>query len=157
VRPHDDGQQRILQRVLLENIGEAGGDDGAEAPLGERPGSVLARAAAAEVIARQEHLNALRLGAVEQVFRVRIARRIVTPVIKKLLIETLLGSGLEEACRDDLVGIDVCSRAAPPCGFGNWGLASWQCPHVGTAQIIPARFLKTTSKQGRAAVEQRRY
>ena len=63
VRRHDDRQQRILQRVLLEDVGEAGADHRAEAALRQRPRSVLARTAAAEIVARQQHLRALRLAA----------------------------------------------------------------------------------------------
>jgi hypothetical protein len=57
---------------------------------------VLARAAAAEVVAGQQHLHALRLGPVEHELRVRIARGVVAPIVEKLLVETLLGGGLQD-------------------------------------------------------------
>ena len=63
IRRHHDGQQRVLQRVLLEDVGERSADHGAETELRERPRRVLARTAAAEIVAGQQHLRALRLRA----------------------------------------------------------------------------------------------
>src|ERR1035437_6552018 len=126
VRRHHDWQQRILQRVLLENIGEAGRDHRAEAPLGKRPGSVLARTAAAEVVAGQQHLDALRRGPVEHEIGVRIARRVVAPIVEELLVETLLGGGLQEARRNNLVGIHVVQgqRDHTALEIGEWDHSS---------------------------------
>ena len=63
VRRNHDRQQRILQRILLEDIRERSADHGAEAELGQRPRRVLARTAAAEIVARQQNLRALRRAA----------------------------------------------------------------------------------------------
>lgn len=49
-----DGQQAVLVAVVEEDVGEAGGDHGAKAKLVQRPGRVLARGAAAEVLAREQ-------------------------------------------------------------------------------------------------------
>ncbi len=40
---HDDRQQAVLERVAAEDVGEAGRDDGPDAPRRQRPGRVLAR------------------------------------------------------------------------------------------------------------------
>src|SRR5450759_1503682 len=55
-----------------------------------------------------------------------MARRIVAPIVEKLLVETLLGGGLQEARRDDLVGIDVVQRKFDEAAFeiGEWGHSS---------------------------------
>ena len=53
-------QQAVLQGVVLEDVGEGGADHRPEAEAGERPGGVLAGGAAAEVVAGQQHLGALR-------------------------------------------------------------------------------------------------
>src|SRR4051812_38953421 len=45
---HHDRQQRILESVALEDIGEAGADDCAETELRDRPGSMFSGTAAAE-------------------------------------------------------------------------------------------------------------
>jgi hypothetical protein len=52
-----DQQNAILPGVRVEDIGEGGRKNGAEAKLAERPGSVLARGAAAEVFARSQNLR----------------------------------------------------------------------------------------------------
>ena len=59
----DDRQQRVLTASSAEDVGERGADHGAEAILRQRPRRVLARAAAAEVVAGQQHLRALRFAA----------------------------------------------------------------------------------------------
>ena len=58
----DDRQQAVLERVAPEDVGERGADHRAEAEAGERPRRVLARGAAAEVVARQQDLRALGVG-----------------------------------------------------------------------------------------------
>ena len=75
-----DRQQSVFERVVAEDIGEGGGDDRADAPAGQRPGGMLARGAAAEVIAGQQDLRALVLGLVERQTRVGRAIGQVAPV-----------------------------------------------------------------------------
>ena len=55
----DDRQQAVLERVVAEDVGEAGREDGPDAPRGEGPGSMLTRRAGAEVVAREKDLTAL--------------------------------------------------------------------------------------------------
>ena len=52
----DNGNDAVLERVLPEDVGERRADDCAEAELGKRPGGVLARTAAAEVVAGEQDL-----------------------------------------------------------------------------------------------------
>ena len=61
-----DRQEAVLERVLLEDVGERRRDDGAKTPADERPGRVLARRAAAEVRARDEDLRPRRVGPVQR-------------------------------------------------------------------------------------------
>src|SRR5215469_1140984 len=61
----------VLASVGEEDVGEAGGDDGAEAVLLERPGGVLAGAAAAEVFLGDEDLGALVVWLVEDEVGIR--------------------------------------------------------------------------------------
>jgi hypothetical protein len=121
---HDDGQQRILQRILLENVGEAGADHGAEAELRERPRGVLAGAAAAEVIAGQQNLRAFAARRVEdEVGFLPIG--IVAPVVEELLVEPFLRDGLQKARGDDLIGIDVVDQERNEARF-EWERASYR-------------------------------
>ena len=65
LRVDDDRQQAVLERVALEDVGAAGRDDRLDAPGDERPRRVLARRAAAEVVAGEEDPAAGHLGLVE--------------------------------------------------------------------------------------------
>src|SRR2546430_2752097 len=63
LRQHDR-QHAVLQAIIEKDVGERRSDDGAESVVAERPGRVLARAAAAEVAAGKQDLRApvARLG-----------------------------------------------------------------------------------------------
>src|SRR5271157_1587964 len=102
-----DRQQRILERVLLEDIGERGADHRAKSELRQRPRSMLARAAAAEIVARQQHLRALPARLVQDEIGIGVPLGVVPPVVEKLLVQPQLGSGFQEARGDDLVGVHV--------------------------------------------------
>ncbi len=68
-----DEDDAVLAGVGEEDVGEGGGDDGEEAVLVERPGGVLARGAAAEVLFGDEDLRAVVGGVVEDEGRVGLA------------------------------------------------------------------------------------
>src|ERR1700693_258007 len=53
-----DGKQSRLERVVSEDVGEAGADDGAKAEIEQCPWRVLAGSAAAEVVARDKDRRA---------------------------------------------------------------------------------------------------
>ena len=55
----NDREQAVLERVAAEDVGEAGGDDGLEAVVLQRPHGVLARGAGAEVGAGDQDRGAL--------------------------------------------------------------------------------------------------
>mmetsp|Transcript_21133 Transcript_21133/g.29051 ORF Transcript_21133/g.29051 Transcript_21133/m.29051 type:complete len:599 (+) Transcript_21133:398-2194(+) len=52
-----DGQHAVLEAVVVEDVREGGGNDGLDALVLDRPGRVLAAGAAAEVVARHQHLR----------------------------------------------------------------------------------------------------
>src|ERR1700730_562786 len=106
-RRHYDRQERILQSVRLEDVGEAGADDGAESELREGPRGVLARATAAEIVAGQQDLGSLGAGLVEDEIGLGIALIVVAPIAEELLVQALLRGGLQESRWDDLVGIYI--------------------------------------------------
>jgi hypothetical protein len=60
-----DGDEAVLHRVRLEDVGDGPAHHRAKAEADERPGSVLPGGAAAEVLPRDQDLGALRLRAVE--------------------------------------------------------------------------------------------
>ena len=52
-----DGQNAVLETVVVENVGEARRDDAADAEIEQRPGRVLAALAAAEIFAGDQDLG----------------------------------------------------------------------------------------------------
>src|SRR6478735_6462353 len=106
----DYRQEPVLERVALEDVRERGRDDHAETPTDERPGRVLARRTAAEVVTREQDLRALRGREIERKIRLVRAVRVVTPIAEQALTEAVLVDHFEEACRDDLIRVDVLGR-----------------------------------------------
>src|SRR3984893_1429773 len=100
-------QQAILHRVAAEDVGDGEAHHRAEAVVGERPGRVLARGAAAEVLSGHQHPRALRPGFVEREPGPRASLLVEPPVGEQRLAEALAGDALEEAGGDDLIGVDV--------------------------------------------------
>jgi hypothetical protein len=68
---------------------------------------MLARRAAAEVVAGHEHGRAAILRLVQHEVGKLAAVLAVAPVVEQILAEALLGRGRQEPRRDDLVGVDV--------------------------------------------------
>src|SRR5436190_3099605 len=92
----DHRKQADLGAVRVEDVGEAGRDDRAEAVVLQRPRRVLARGAAAEVPPGGQD---------------RVARQhppgLLGPVVEEELAEARALHSLEELLGDDLVGVDV--------------------------------------------------
>src|SRR6185436_18510792 len=84
--------------------------DGADTEVEKGPRRVLARRAAAEVVAADEDLRAAVLGAREHEVGALLAVRVVAPVVEQVLAEPFLRRRREIARRDDLVGVDVIVR-----------------------------------------------
>src|SRR6185312_5248355 len=95
------GQESLLARVAAEDVAEAWAQHGRETVVTQRPDSVLAAGAGAEVGAGDEHARILELRAVQHELR------ILPPRVEERVIEAGLGDALEEHRGDDLVGVDV--------------------------------------------------
>ena len=91
-----DRQQPDLGAVGVEDVGEARRDERAEAVVLQPPRCVLARGAAAEVLAGDED----RVGR-------QIPARLLGPVVEQELAEAGALDALEELLGHDLVGVDV--------------------------------------------------
>ena len=111
-----DGQQAVLEAVIEEDVGKAGGDDGAKAILVQRPGGVLAARSAAEVLARQQDGGARIARLVQHEVGVGLAAgRVlaglavvqVAPFVKQVHAKAGFFDRLEKLLGDDGVGIDV--------------------------------------------------
>src|SRR5206468_2828126 len=84
------------------------------------------------------HLPALHFGLIDDEIRLGIAVRVVAPVVKELLIEAELRSRLEEAGRDDLVGVDVVQRQRDHLAFE---VGEWRHSRVLTSVTTPVMAL----------------
>jgi hypothetical protein len=102
-----DGEHAVLEAVVVEDVGKAGGDDDANAPVLERPRRMLAAGAAAEVVARDEHAGPLVARMIQFELVIDRAVRMAGPVPKQKLAEASPLDPLQELLGDDLVGIDV--------------------------------------------------
>ena len=86
-----DGQNAVLETIVEEDICKAGGDNGAEAVVEQRPWGMLAAGTAAKVLARQQYASALVTRPVQREVRVertlaiihtRFAMVEITPLVK---------------------------------------------------------------------------
>ena len=116
MRGENDRQQSVLEAVVVEDIGEAGGDHRAEAVFVQRPRRVFARGAAAEVLARQQHAGAGIARGVEHEIGIERTHAVVlswltdvqvTPLVEEVGAEAAAFDRLQELLGDDLVGVDV--------------------------------------------------
>src|SRR5437879_909455 len=108
-------QQAVLAAVAEEYVGVGRRDERPKTILGKRPGCVLPRASAAEVLAREQYAGALVARLVEDEIGVERAARgpvrsalvEVTPGIEEIRPESRALDRPEELLRDDLVGVDI--------------------------------------------------
>src|SRR6266851_3556063 len=105
-----DRQDAVLEAVVVEDVGEARRDDAADAEIQERPGRVLARAAAAEILAGDQDLR-LPVGRLVE-DEIRVLRPVIA--VAQLVEEGLAQAGaldrLQMLLGDDLVGVDIDHR-----------------------------------------------
>ena len=111
-----DRQQPVCVAVVEEDVGIRRRDERAEAVVGERPRSVFARAAAAEVAPREQNLRPLIARLIELEVRIEhplaglgpgLAAIEVAPGVEQVRAEARACDGLQELLGDDGVGIDV--------------------------------------------------
>src|SRR5690349_21637903 len=111
-----DGKQAVLEADVVEDVAERGRDHALEAEFLQGPGRVLARAAAAEVLARKQDLGPLVARLVQYEVRIERALRVVlpglpgveiTPCVKAVRAVAGPQDRRKELLRDDRVGVDV--------------------------------------------------
>src|SRR5688572_2357359 len=111
-----DQQQAVLEAVVVEDVREARRDHGLEPVLQQRPGSVLARGPAAEVLAREQHRCAAVARLVQHEVGVERPLRVVhaglamvqvTPLVEQVRAVAGALDGLEILFGNDRVGVDV--------------------------------------------------
>ena len=98
---HLDRQDAVLEAVVVEDVGERGGDHAADAEVEQRPGRVLARGAAAEVLARHQDLRLAVGRLVEHEVGLLLALLVVAQLVEQVLAEPGALDGLQELLGDD--------------------------------------------------------
>src|SRR5260221_11666521 len=79
-----DGQHAVFEAVVVEDVGEGGGDDGAEAVVFDGPDGMFATGAAAEVAAGEKDRGSLGFGLIQLEVRVRrLAIVAISPIEKQ--------------------------------------------------------------------------
>ena len=102
-----DRQHAVLETVVVENVAERGGDDAADAEIHQRPGRVLARRAAAEIVAGDQNLRLAIGRLVEDEVRVLAAVVVVARFGEQALAEAGALDGLQVLLGDHHVGVDI--------------------------------------------------
>src|SRR5690606_14095503 len=97
----------VLEAVVVEDVGEACGDHAPDAEIGERPGSMLAGRAAAEIVARDQDLRVAVRSLVEHEIRILRSVLAVAQAGEKADPEAGAPDRLQILLRDDHVGVDI--------------------------------------------------
>src|SRR5262249_18837646 len=111
-----DRQQSVLEAVVPEDVCKRRADHRAKAEPQQRPGRMLARAAAAKIVSRYQNAGPVRARLVQNKLRLRIPARVIAPVAKQALAQTTLVGDLQEPRRNDLVRVDIINRQRDETG-----------------------------------------
>ena len=103
----DYRQQAVLEAVVKENVGEAGGDDAADAIVVQGPGGVFPGGAAAEVAPGHQDVGGGVGRLVQHELRPGRAVLIKAPTGKEMLAVAGAADAFEMHRRDDGVGVNV--------------------------------------------------
>ena len=105
-----DGQDAVLETIVIENIGIAGGDHTGDAKIRDRPGRVFARRSAAKVVARHKNLRLAVLRFVQHEIGNFVAIVVIAHLVKKVHAKARPLDGFQELLGDDHIGVDVDQR-----------------------------------------------
>mgnify|MGYP000750722315 CR=1 FL=1 len=106
----DDGQDAVLEAVVVEDVGERRGDDCPKSSILECPRCVFSRRSGTEVGAGDEDHRLGVLPAIEDEARVRLTLGILCPIPEEERSKAGALNALEELLRNDLVGVDIGPR-----------------------------------------------
>src|ERR1700722_3646789 len=104
-------QEAVLAGIGVKDIREGRGDDAAETIVRKRPGCMLTRRSAAEILARDQDSSIPVVGVVQN--EVRMGRACVwpllnaPPIIKEEVFITGALDPLKELFGNDLIGVDI--------------------------------------------------
>src|SRR5580658_3083617 len=104
---HLDRQHAVLEAVVVENVAERGRDDAGDAEIHQRPGCVLARGAAAEIVVGDQDFRLAIGRLVEHEIRVLAAVVAITLFREQALAQPGALDGFQILLGDDHVGVDI--------------------------------------------------
>ncbi len=101
-------KHKVVQLIILMNIGKKTGNHHTETISGNRPGCVFTTRTGTEVLPCHQHLSAISR-IVQHKILIQATVGIVTPVTEKVITKEFLftGSRFEETCRNNLVSIYI--------------------------------------------------
>ena len=105
-----DRQDAVLEAIVVEDVGEVGRDHAADAEVEQRPGRVLARRAAAEIVAGDDDRRLSVGGLVENEVGVLGAILAIAHFGEQTRAEAGALDRLEILLGDDHVGVDIVDR-----------------------------------------------
>ena len=105
-----DRQDAVLEAIVVEDVGEVGRDHAADAEVEQRPGRVLTRRAAAEIVARDDDCRLAVGRLVEDEVGVLGAILAIAHFGEEALAEAGALDRLEILLGDDHVGVDIVDR-----------------------------------------------
>ena len=101
-----DGEQEVVERVILKDVGEEAADHDVESGVFDGPGGMFAARSATEVLAAHKDFSVVD-GVIEDKILFGGVVAVIAPVAEQVIAESVAAGGLEEAGGDDLIGIDV--------------------------------------------------
>src|SRR5262245_26176092 len=102
-----DGQNAVLEAVVVENVAELGGDHAADAEIEQCPGRMLAARAAAEIVAGDEDFGVAVGRLVEHEVGILAAVLAIAQLREQAGAEAGALDRLEVLLGDDHVGVDI--------------------------------------------------
>uniref|UniRef100_A0A0N4Z3R2 BZIP domain-containing protein n=1 Tax=Parastrongyloides trichosuri TaxID=131310 RepID=A0A0N4Z3R2_PARTI len=103
----DQRKNAVLQAVVAEDVGEAGGDDAADAEIRQGPGRVLAAGAAAEIIQRDQHPRLVPRRLIQNEVRTRPIIRVEPQGMQQDAPQPGPRHALQKAAGDQFIGVDI--------------------------------------------------
>ena len=109
---NDNGEDKVVELVVLVDVGKEATHDNADAVAGNSPCGVFAAGTGTEILTGNKDGTVTESRVVEYEVRVVATIGTVAPIEKEMVAKELLvaSCGLHEAGRDNLVGIDVLKR-----------------------------------------------
>src|SRR6266849_4574020 len=140
-RGHLDGQHAVLETIVVEDVAERGRNYAGDAEVLQRPGSVLTRRTATEIVAGDKNLGIAIGWFVEHKIRVLAAVVAVALLREQTLAEAGSLYGLEVLLGNDGVGIDIDRPQGRRDPLQNRELLHTSSPNAASPRGMPPDYI----------------